>query len=209
MTETEAVTAHAELLAAARNPTAAWLESCFGPGTLWRPEVLPEKLESERARAFLAEVGVPAVELDFAGYDSTSLPERGLWEADQDELYARDPEDDEPAGVAYCVGAFDEWHLMVDGECGVVQIYNSDGWTTGQGLGGWAADSLPEVIGALGLLASFGERITGGDAAAALDEFEALVGQLGQGPDRSDLWSSLLEQLREEYEELDEESDED
>ncbi|MFI9365674.1 hypothetical protein ACIG5E_32195 [Kitasatospora sp. NPDC053057] len=197
-------TASAELLAAARNPTAAWLESCFGPGTLWRPEVLPERLESSRARAFLAEVGVPAVELDFVGYDSSYLPERGLWEADCDELYARDPEDDSPAGLAYCVGKFDEWHLMVDAECGVVEIYNSDGWTTGQGHGGWAADSLPEVIGALALLATFEERIVGDDPKAALDEFEALVGQLGQGPDKSDLWVGLLEQLRENYEEFDE-----
>ncbi|MFJ9844393.1 hypothetical protein ACIRYZ_28840 [Kitasatospora sp. NPDC101155] len=195
---------HAELLAAARNPTAAWLESCFGEGTLWRPETLPEGLESGAARAFLAEVGIPAVELDFVGYDSADLPERGMWEADTDELYARDPEDDSPAGLAYCVGKFDDRHLMVDAECGVVEIYNSDGWTTGQGHGGWAADSLPEVIGALGLLAGFEERIVNGDAQVALDEFEALVAQLGQGPDKSDLWVGLLENLREEYEEFDE-----
>ncbi|MFH9353402.1 hypothetical protein [Kitasatospora sp. NPDC017646] len=74
--------------------------------------------------------------------------------------------------------------------------YDSGGWTTGRGRGGWAADSLPEVIGAPALPAGFEERIVGGDPKAALEEFEALVGQSGQGSDKSDLWAGPLEQLR-------------
>ncbi|MGW2371908.1 hypothetical protein [Kitasatospora sp. NPDC001683] len=65
------------------------------------------------------------------------------------------------------------------------------------------------MIGALALLATFEERITGDDAEAALDEFEALVAQLGQGSEKSDLWVGLLEQLRENCEEFDEEFGED
>ncbi|MER7767406.1 hypothetical protein [Kitasatospora sp. NPDC096140] len=199
-------TSEAELLDAARHPTAAWLESCFGPGTLWRPEVLPERLESPAARAFLTEVGLPAVGLDFVGFDATDLPKRGMWEADLDDLFGNRTPDDEtpPSNWGYCVGTFDEWHLMVDAGSGAVKIYNADGWDHARGYGGWAADSLPAVIGALGLLAGFEERVVGGDANAALDEFEALVEQLGQGPDESDLWCQIAVNLREEYEELDE-----
>ncbi|MEU1286022.1 SUKH-4 family immunity protein [Kitasatospora sp. NPDC005856] len=201
-------TSDAELLAAAGKPTAAWLESCFGPGTLWRPEpgALPERLTSPQARRFLSEVGVPAVGLDFLGFDATDLPERGMWEADLDELFGeRTPDDDTPpSNWGYCVGTFDEWHLMVSGDTGTVRIYNADGWDHGRGCGGWAADSLPAVIGALALLARLEERIRERDAGAALDEFAALVAGLGQGPDESDLWVRLLENLREEYEDPDE-----
>ncbi|MGW3076610.1 MULTISPECIES: SUKH-4 family immunity protein [unclassified Kitasatospora] len=197
-------TPDAELPAAAGNPTAAWLESCFGPGTLWRPEpgALPERLTSKAARAFLTEVGVPAVELDFLGFDATGLPERGMWEADLDELFGeRTPDDDTPpSNWGYCVGTFGERHLMVSGDTGTVRIYHPDGWDHGDGYGGWAADSLPGLVGALALLARLEERICGGDAKAALDEFAALVRELGQGPDESDLWSGLLENLRDEYE---------
>ncbi|MFF7988722.1 SUKH-4 family immunity protein [Kitasatospora xanthocidica] len=196
----------AELLAAARNPDAAWLESCFGPGTLWRPEALPERLESPGARAFLTEVGVPAVGLGLVDYDSTDLPGRGMWEADLDELFGnRTPDDDTPPSAwGYCVGTVDVLHLMVDAGSGAVRIYNPDGWDHGSGEGGWAADSLPALIGALALLTRFEERIVGGDAKAALDEFAALLEELGQGPDESDLWHDLVENLREEYEEPDE-----
>ncbi|MEU3570264.1 SUKH-4 family immunity protein [Kitasatospora sp. NPDC036755] len=190
-------------LAAARKPTAAWLESCFGPGTLWRPEpeALPERLTAKDARAFLGEVGVPAVGLAFLGFDSTDLPERGMWEADLDGLFGgRAPGDDTPPSArGYCVGRFDALHLMVDGDCGAVRIYDADGWDHGSGERGRAADSLPGVVGALALLARREERIRGGDAEAALDEFEALVRELGQGPEESELWAGLLENLREEY----------
>ncbi|MFJ8627947.1 SUKH-4 family immunity protein [Kitasatospora sp. NPDC093550] len=198
--------AEAELLAAARTPTAAWLESCFGPGTLWRPESLPEQLTSRETRAFLSEVGVPAVGLDFIGYDATDLPERGMWEADLDDLFGERRPDDEtpPSNWGYCVGTFDQWHLMVSADTGSVRIYNADGWDHGRGYGGWAADSLPELIGVLALLTRFEDRICGGDATAALDEFEALVDRLGQGSDQTDLWCSLVENLRDEYEEPDE-----
>ncbi|MGW7446294.1 SUKH-4 family immunity protein [Kitasatospora sp. NPDC054795] len=201
-------TTDAELTAAVRNPGAAWLESCFGPGTLWRPEpaALPERLTSEEARAFLSEVGVPAVELEFLGFDATKLPGRGMWEADLDELFGeRTPDDDTPpSNWGYCVGRFDDQHLMVAGDTGAVRIYDPNGWDHGSGYGGRAADSLPGVIGALALLARLEGRIRGGDARAALDEFSARVAAAGQGPDESDLWVGLLENLREEYEDLDE-----
>ncbi|MET8545693.1 SUKH-4 family immunity protein [Kitasatospora sp. NPDC004799] len=199
-------TSDAELADVAANPTAAWLESCFGPGALWQPEPgeLPERLTSPGARAFLTEVGVPAVELDFLGFDATDLPERGMWEADLDDLFGeRTPDDDTPpSNWGYCVGTFNEWHLMVSGDTGAVRIYNADGWDHGRGYGGWAADSLPALIGALAVLARLEERIREGDAKAALDGFAALVAELGQGPEDSDLWVRLLEDLREEYEEL-------
>ncbi|MFJ6618678.1 SUKH-4 family immunity protein [Kitasatospora sp. NPDC091335] len=196
-------TLDAGLPAAAGNPSAAWLESCFGPGTLWRPETLPERLTAPGARAFLGEVGVPAVGLDFVGFDATDLPGRGMWEADLDELFGERTSDDDtpPGNWGYCVGRFDELHLMVAGDTGAVRIYHPDGWDHGRGDGGRAADSLPALIGALALPAGLEERIREGDARAALDEFAALVEELGQGPEESDLWAGLLESLREEYQE--------
>ncbi|MFD8754808.1 hypothetical protein ACFV0O_28050 [Kitasatospora sp. NPDC059577] len=199
-------TPDAELLAAALTPTAAWLESCFGPGALWRPETLPERLKDRGTREFLAGVGLPAVEVDLVDYDATGLPERGMWEADLDELFGnRTPDDDTPPSTwGYCVGTFGELHMMVDAESGTVQIYDPNGWDHASGHRGEAAGSLPGLIGALALLARFDGRIRNGEAKSALDEFVALLEELGQGPEDSELWSDVVESLREEYEDLDE-----
>ncbi|WP_457030504.1 SUKH-4 family immunity protein [Kitasatospora sp. P5_F3] len=190
-------------MAAARKPTTAWLESCFGPGTIWRPDAaaLPAGLEDAGIRAFLTEVGIPAVELDFLSYDSAGLPTEGMWEEDPDELFGnRYPDDDSPPkSYSYCVGKRYGLHLMLRGDTGAVEVYNPDGWDHAAGYGGPAADSLPELIGALGLLALYEERITGEDGAAALREFTALLEELGQGPDGSSFWENALADLREEY----------
>lgn len=193
------------LLAAARKPTAAWLESCFGPGTIWRPDAtaLPAGLKDAEARAFLTEVGIPAVELDFLSYDSAGLPEKGMWEEDPDELFGnRYPDDDSPPkSYSYAIGKRYELHLMLRGDTGTVEVYDPDGWDHAAGYGGLAADSLSELMGALGLLALYEERITGedGDGAAALREFAALLAELGQGPDGYSFWANILAELREEY----------
>ncbi|MFJ9946547.1 hypothetical protein [Kitasatospora sp. NPDC091207] len=141
------------------------------------------------------------MELDFVGYDSTGLPEKGLWEADPDELFGRRTPDEDQTQVrfSYCVGTFHQLHLMVDGATGAVEVYNPDGWDHADGHGGLAAPSLPALAGALGLLARLEQRLTGSDTAAALEEFTALLGRLGQGPGDPDLWPDLLEEPREEY----------
>ena len=189
--------------AVARKPTVEWLESCFGPGSLWRPEeaLLPARLENAGARAFLTTVGIPAVQLDLIGYDSAGLPDKGMWEEDPDELFGnRYPDDDsEPACYSYCVGTVDLLHLMVRGDSGTVEIYNPDGWDHASGYGGYAAASLPELIGALGLVAHCAQQLTDGDADALLDELTTRLERLGQGPDDSDLWAGVLENLRDEY----------
>ncbi|MFF1902387.1 hypothetical protein [Kitasatospora sp. NPDC058218] len=129
------------------------------------------------------------------------MSSKGMWEADPDELFGRRTPDEDPTQVhfSYCIGTFHQLHLMVDGATGAVQIYDPDGWDHAAGYGGPAAPSLPALVGALGLLARYEERLTGTDAAAALAEFTALLERLGQGPDESDLWPDLLEELREEY----------
>ncbi|MFE3112763.1 SUKH-4 family immunity protein [Kitasatospora indigofera] len=191
------------LLAAARQPTTAWLETCFGTGTLWRPAAadLPAGLEHAATRAFLSEVGIPAMRLDFADYDSSGLPEKGMWEADPDELFGnRYPDDDSPPkSYSYCVGRRNQLHLMLRGDTGTVEVYDPDGWDHAAGYGGPAAESLPALVGALGLLALHEERLTGDDAAAALTDFTALLEQLGQGADSSSFWEPVLEYLEEEY----------
>ncbi|MEU2869585.1 SUKH-4 family immunity protein [Streptomyces olivoreticuli] len=199
-----------ELLAAAKNPTAEWLESCFGAGTLWRPDpaALPARLEDPESRAFLTEVGIPAVGIGFIGYDSADLVEKGMWEEDPDELFGnRYPDDDSPpTRYSYCIGRLSQLHLMMCGDTGAIEVYNPDGWDHAAGYGGYAALSLPEFVGALGLLTHYEERLTGDDAGAvlaALDEFTALLKQLGQDPDDTDFWRDLLGEIREEFEDLD------
>ncbi|MFC8447460.1 SUKH-4 family immunity protein [Kitasatospora sp. NPDC057223] len=196
-----------ELLAVAKRPTVEWLESCFGPGSLWRPAEaeLPVRLEDAGTRAFLTTVGVPAVRLDFMGYDSAGLKAKGMWEEDPDELFGnRYPDDDsEPACWSYCVGMVQLLHLMVRGDSGTVEIYDPDGWDHAAGYGGHAADSLPELIGALALIARCGHRLTDEDgdtdADALLDELTGRLELLGQGPEESSLWEGVLENLRDEY----------
>ncbi len=192
-----------ELLTAAGSPTAAWLESCFGPGTLWRPAEadLPARLEHPGSRAFLTTVGIPAVLLDLIAYDSAELPDKGMWEEDPDELFGnRYPDDDSPPkSYSYCVGRRHALHLMLRGDTGTVEVYDADGWDHASGYGGAAADSLPALVGALGLLARCEDRLTGDDPAAALDELTGRLTRLGQGPDESDFWEAVLEDLREEY----------
>ncbi|MFD0527024.1 SUKH-4 family immunity protein [Kitasatospora arboriphila] len=109
-----------EVVAAARRPTAAWLESCFGPGTVWRPTEaeLPASLTNAGVRDFLTTVGVPAVRLSFVDWHSGDLPEKGMWAEDPDELYGlRRPDDDSPPAChAYCIGTYGVRHLMVRGD---------------------------------------------------------------------------------------------
>ncbi|MFE3183358.1 SUKH-4 family immunity protein [Streptomyces violascens] len=198
-------TVDTEFLAAARNPTAEWLESCFGPGVLWRPipESLPEGLEHAGTRAFLAEVGIPARRNRFTGFDGKDLPENGLWEADPDEIFGRRYPDDDtpPESYAYCVGLVNELHLMVDGITGSVEAYDPNGWDHAAGHVGYVADSVPQALAAFALLARYEERFDDGDA-LALAEFTELLEQLGLEPD-DEFWQNVVNELRENYLDVD------
>ncbi|WP_354637619.1 SUKH-4 family immunity protein [Kitasatospora camelliae] len=201
-------TSESELLAAARKPTTAWLESLFGEGAVWRPaeSELPERLTDAGARAFLTTVGLPAARLSFAGWDSADLPEEGMWEEDPDELFGnRYPDDDsEPERYAYSIGTRNGQHLMLCGESGGLDVYDPDGWDHAEGYGGHAAGSLASMVGALGLLARFENRLTGDGAEsdAARAEFTALLTELGHDPE-SAFWEPLLTDLADEYGTLD------
>ncbi|WP_438295803.1 SUKH-4 family immunity protein [Streptomyces sp. HUAS TT7] len=198
-------TVDAEFLAAARNPTAEWLESCFGPGVLWRPspESLPEGLKHVGTRAFLSEVGIPATRNGFTGFDGKDLPENGLWEADPDEIFGRRYPDDDtpPESYAYCVGLVDELHLMVDGVTGSVEAYDPNGWDHAAGHVGYVADSVPQVLAAFALLALYEERFDDGDA-TALAEFIELLEQLDLDPE-DEFWQNVVNELRDGYLDVD------
>ncbi|MCU7826349.1 hypothetical protein [Kitasatospora sp. DSM 101779] len=192
-----------EAVAAARQPTTAWLESCFGPNTVCRPTgaELPEELGNAGVRDFLTAVGVPAVRLSLVDWGSAGLPQKGMWAEDPDELYGdRTPDDDSPPVCpAYGIGTYGLKHRMVRGDTGVVEIYDPEGWDHARGYGGHAAGTLPEPVGALGLLARWEARLTGEEADAARTEFTSRLVALGQGPDDSSLWDNLLEALEDEY----------
>ncbi|MFJ8675824.1 SUKH-4 family immunity protein [Streptomyces sp. NPDC093589] len=191
------------LPAAAKEPTAAWLESIFGAGSLWRPtdDELPAHLEDKEARRFLTTVGFPAVRLDFASVDTTDLFKEGMWEADPAELFGeRYPDDDSPPErYAYRMGEQYGSYLMMMGDTGSISLYDPNGWDHAAGYDGYAARSLPELAGALGLLALHEDALTGADSRAALREFRTLMAEFDGDPEPTDLWENIFETLDEEY----------
>ncbi|MGW2630361.1 SUKH-4 family immunity protein [Streptomyces chattanoogensis] len=193
----------AALLAAAKAPTAEWLESCFGAGSLWRPTEaeLPERLEDGESRTFLTTIGFPAVHLAFVDFDSTSLRRKGLWEEDPAELFGeRRPDDDSPPErYAYGLGEQYAINLMLMGDTGSIQLYDPNGWDHAAGHAGWAADGLPAITGALGLLARYEDRLTGDDAAAALEEFRSLLAALEPGLEPCRFWDNIFDVIEDEY----------
>ncbi|MEU7155391.1 SUKH-4 family immunity protein [Streptomyces chrestomyceticus] len=173
------------LLAAAMEPTAEWLESIFGAGSLWRPKAdeLPERLEDEESRTFLTLVGFPSVHLDFIDFDSTDLVEDGPWEEDPDELFGnRYPDDDSPPkSYAYGMGVAMGYSLMLLGDTGSVSLYDPNGWDHAAGYAGHVIDSLPLLAGVLGLLTTYETRLVGddeGDREAALREVRELIDRI-------------------------------
>lgn len=196
-----------ELMAAAQNPTAEWLESCFGVGSLWRPAEadLPERLEHEGTRKFLTTVGFPSVRIDgfleFVDFDSSRLKTEGPWAEDPDELFGeRTPDDDSPpTKYAFEFGRCQEFSLMVDGEVGCVDLYDPNGWDHAAGYAGEAHSSLQTLAGALGLAAQFAQRFEGPEPLSALAEFRTAIGKLDPLVE-STLWEKVTEALKEEYE---------
>ncbi|WP_050514900.1 SUKH-4 family immunity protein [Streptomyces rimosus] len=177
-----AATDREALLAAALEPTAEWLESIFGAGSLWRPteDELPERLEDTDSRTFLTEVGFPSVHLSFLDYDSTDLTKDGPWSEDPDELFGnRYPDDDSPPkSYAYGMGESMGYSLMLLGDRGSVSLYDPNGWDHAAGYAGHVADSLPLLAGALGLWASFESRLFGDDHDAVLREVRELIDEI-------------------------------
>lgn len=190
-----------ELVLQAGDPTAEWLESLFGTGSLWRPAEaeIPERLEDGEARKFLTTVGFPAVRIDFVDYDSADLPKDGLWEEDPDELFGhRYPDDDTPPkSYCYSFGTYGEFHLVMHGDTGSVDLYDPNGWDHAAGYGGWAMSSLPQLAGALGLLKFYEDRLGGPEPATAMEEL-GLVVEMLDGGGESDFWKHIFEQLRDE-----------
>ncbi|MGW2389264.1 SUKH-4 family immunity protein [Streptomyces lydicamycinicus] len=196
-----------EWMAAARNPTAEWLESCFGVGSLWRPAEaeLPESLEHEGTREFLTTVGFPAVRIDgfleFIDFDSSRLKTEGPWAEDPDELFGRRTPDDDspPSSYAFEFGKCQELSLMVNGITGCVDLYDPDGWDHAAGYAGEAHSSVKTLAGALGLAAQFARRFEGAEPLKELAEFRTAVEELDPLVE-SDLWEKVTDALEEEYE---------
>ncbi|WP_067690901.1 hypothetical protein [Nocardia jejuensis] len=190
-----------ELNNAAAHPTTPWLQSCVGAAALWRPTELPERLEHAASRTFLETVGYPAIALSAIRFDASELPVKGLWEEDPDELFGRRVPDDDSAPAKYCYGFGvygNDYTLMLDGELGVVDIYDPSGWDHGEGYQGRAFDSLAELAGSVGLMARHLTRLDAGeDPEAVLSALRASLITLGWAG--SGFWISAFEHLEEEY----------
>ncbi|MEV5592562.1 SUKH-4 family immunity protein [Streptomyces sp. NPDC052496] len=189
------------LLAAAMEPTAEWLESVFGAGSLWRPaeDALPARLEDEESRRFLTEVGFPSVHLDFIDFNSTALAQDGPWSEDPDELFGnRYPDDDSPPkSYAYGMGDSMGYSLMLLGDTGSITLYDPNGWDHAAGYAGHVIDSLPLLAGVLGLLASYEDRLVGDDETdreAALREVRELIDRIEPVEDCR-FWEEIFEWL--------------
>ncbi|MEU9112946.1 SUKH-4 family immunity protein [Streptomyces sp. NPDC048483] len=195
-------------VAAAKNPTAEWLESCFGAGSLWRPREaeLPELLQHEATRKFLTTVGFPAVRIDWLleciDFDSSGIKEAdGPWAEDPDELFGRrTPDDDSPlTKYAFGFGECSGCSLMLDGVTGDIVLYDPNGWDHAAGYAGQAHSSLPILAGALGLATKFREPFEGPKPLEVLGVFRQAIEALDPGVE-SALWEKVLETLEEEYE---------
>ncbi|MEV0027500.1 hypothetical protein [Nocardia sp. NPDC050793] len=184
----------------AADPTLEWLTAQLGVGALWRPAELPERLEHAESRAFLSEVGFPAVTVGGEWFDSADLPAKGMWEADPDELFGRRRPDDDspPAKYAYGLGEFNgDMTLMLDGQTGVVQIYAPGGWDHGEGDQGVAFASVREAAGAMALMAGLAARLEGPGSGDAARQLIAAIGAHEWAA--SSYWAWALERLREDY----------
>ncbi|MFE2961075.1 hypothetical protein [Nocardia tengchongensis] len=184
----------------AADPTLEWLTAQIGVSALWRPSELPERLKHAESRAFLAEVGFPAVATDGEWFDSADLPTKGMWEADPDELFGRRyPNDNSPpARYAYGLGEFHgEMALVLDGETGVVQVYAPSGWDHGEGDQGVAFASVREAAGSVALMAGLATRLEGPDSDAAARELIAAIRAHEWAG--SAYWASVVGRLEEDY----------
>ncbi|MFB8003735.1 hypothetical protein [Nocardia sp. NPDC056000] len=184
----------------AASPTPEWLAAQVGGDALWRPAELPERLEHAESRAFFTEVGFPAVAIDREWFDSADLPEKGMWEADPDELFGRRyPDDDSPpAKYAYGLGTFyGEMTLMLDGETGVVQVYAPSGWDHGEGDQGIAFASVREAAGAVALMATLAAPLEDPDSDATARELIAAI--RAHEWEKSAYWAWVVERLEEDY----------
>ncbi|MEJ8651706.1 SUKH-4 family immunity protein [Streptomyces sp. MS1.AVA.3] len=196
-----------EWMSAAGKPTAEWLESCFGTGSLWRPAEadLPKRLEHEETRTFLTTAGFPAVRIDgfleFVDFDSSDLKVDGPWAEDPDELFGRRTPDDDspPTKYAFKFGESQGFSLMVDGETGTVDLYDPNGWDHAAGYAGEAHSCLATLAGALGLATKFAPRFEGPEPLEALADFRLAIEELDPLVE-SALWEKVTEALEEEYE---------
>ncbi|MBB6032572.1 SUKH-4 family immunity protein [Phytomonospora endophytica] len=180
-------------------PTAEHLAEVFGAGALWRPTETPAKLVDAETLEFLRTTGFPAVKFGRFDIDSSTLPVKGPWEADADEIFGRrDPDDDSPpTAVSYAFATYNEYHLMVDGKTGAVEVYYPSGWDHGEGHQGLAFDGIAELAGAMALLKRCEERIEAGEAPAAIADLRATIGGLGWGD--AHFWEWIFEGLEDEF----------
>ena len=177
-------------------PTHEWLGERVP--TLWQPAELPPGLKHAETRRFLSEVGFPLVDNEW--FESMSLADKGLWEADPDELFGRARPGDEtpPATFAYGLGEYGgDFTLMADGETGLVEIYMLSGWDHGEGHQGVAFASVAEAAGSVALLTALDARLHGDDADAAVRELLAAVQETPWAD--SGYWAWAREVLEEEY----------
>lgn len=118
----------------------------------WRLTEPPAHLTHAPTIEYLTEVGFPLVDLDDY-LSSTHLPERGLWEADADELFGRRVGDAPPTVFCYGVATFyGEYTLMIDGATGGVDVYDPSGWDHGEGYTGHAFDTVAELAAVVEVL---------------------------------------------------------
>jgi hypothetical protein len=202
----------AELLSAARNPTAEWLASRFGARSLHRiaEADLPEGLLDPGARQFLTAVGFPAVEIDFIEFESTALHDGGYaqWEFDPDELYGnRTPDEDQTATrFCYTVGTRYEWMIMLDGEHGHLELYDPSGWDHGAGYQGLVASSLAGLAGLLALVDAYSNALADDDETEDEDDdktrrqtlatLREQMGELDSFTQDSTFWDRVFEDLQ-------------
>ncbi|MFJ8045885.1 SUKH-4 family immunity protein [Kitasatospora sp. NPDC096147] len=196
----------------AAGPDRAWLERVFGADGLWRPAdaELPDGLTHRPTRSFLTTVGLPAVRIGRLGLDARFLREDGLWVQQADELYggSRPRGDGAPSDGCVKLMEHPDFHFVLDGESGAVDLFLPDAWDRGEGFGGHYARSVPRLVADLGLAATAvaGVDDVETDLEPALETFLGHLRHLdrldrpGPPPDRPELWADVFEYVDEYHE---------
>ncbi|KAE8324587.1 SUKH-4 immunity protein-domain-containing protein [Aspergillus sergii] len=138
-------------------PTKAWLESQFGPGSLWQPTEaeLPVDLTDKETIEFLLDVGFPSVNLPRMGFNSTDLrksADKGQtldgYTADElFDIFYHDEDEGYPPALSFRFGERHHKLVLLNNKNGTIYVYDPENWFSYRGVIAYGLDNLAVLLG--------------------------------------------------------------